>query len=57
MRGANEGKTSSFQCCIKDGSCPTAYAVQTEYANHPKLLYSKGMVVSIWAKGLIKEIR
>ncbi|HEX5155514.1 MAG TPA: QueG-associated DUF1730 domain-containing protein [Parafilimonas sp.] len=26
---------SSFQCCIKDGGRPTAYVVQSEYANHP----------------------
>lgn len=38
---------SSFQCCIKDGSRPTAYAVQTEYANHLKVLYSKDMVLNV----------
>ncbi len=37
---------SSFQCCIKDGSRPTAYAVHTEYANHLKVLYSKDMVLN-----------
>jgi hypothetical protein len=45
---------SSFQCCIKDGSWPTAYAVQTEYANHLKVLYSKDMVLNVQAKGSAK---
>jgi hypothetical protein len=46
---------SSFQCCIKDGSRPTAYAVQTEYANHLKVLYSKDMVLNVQAKGSVKS--
>jgi hypothetical protein len=25
--------------------------MQIRYANHPKVLYSKDMVLSIWAKG------
>lgn len=33
-----KGVDNSFQCCIEDGSRPTAYAVQTEYANHLKVL-------------------
>jgi hypothetical protein len=48
----------SFQCCIKDGSRPTAYVVQTKYANHPalagqalKVLYSKDMVLNVQVKG------
>ena len=41
---------SSFQCCIKDGSRPTAYAVQTEYANHLKVLQSKVAVLNVQAK-------
>lgn len=45
---------SSFQCCIKDDSRSIAHVVQQGCANHLKLLYSKGMVVSIQAKGLIK---
>jgi hypothetical protein len=38
---------SSFQCCIKDDRRSIAYVVQTGYANHLKLLYSKGTVVSV----------
>jgi hypothetical protein len=46
---------SSFQCCIKDGSRPTAYVVQTKYANHLKVLYSKDMVLNVQAKGSAKS--
>ena len=42
-----KGMDNSFECCIKDGSRPTAYAVQTEYANHLKVLCSKGMVLNV----------
>lgn len=45
---------SSFQCCIKDDRRSIAYVVQTGYANHLKLLYSKDMVVNIQAKGPLK---
>jgi hypothetical protein len=45
---------SSFQCCIKDGSRPTAYAVQTGYANHLKVLYSKDMVLNVQEKVFVK---
>src|SRR5665647_522515 len=48
---------SSFQCCIKDGSRSTAYAVQAGYANHLKVLYSKDMVLNVQAKGICKGIR
>ena len=48
---------NSFQCCIKDGSRPTAYVVQTKYANHLKVLYSKDMVLNVQAKGVCKDIR
>ena len=49
---------NSFQCCIKDGSRPTAYVVQTKYANHLKVLCLKGMVLNVQAKGLVlNEIR
>ncbi len=48
---------SSFQCCIEDGSRPTAYAVQTEYANHLKVLCLKGMVLNVQAKGVCQGIR
>jgi hypothetical protein len=50
-----KGIDSSFQCCKKDGSRPTAYAVQTEYANHLKVLYSKDMVLNVQAKGSVKS--
>ena len=43
---------NSFQCCIKDGRRPTAYVVQTKYANHLKVLCSKGMVLNVQAKGV-----
>ncbi len=42
---------SSFQCCIKDGSRSTTYAVQTGYANHLKVLHSKDMVLNVQEKG------
>ena len=42
---------SSFKYCIKDGSRPTAYVVQTKYANHLKVLCSKGMLLNVQAKG------
>jgi hypothetical protein len=48
---------SSFQCCIKDGSRPAAYAVQTGYANHLKELQSKVAVLNVQAKGVCKCIR
>ena len=38
---------------MKDGSRSTAYAVQTEYANHLKVLCSKGMVLNIQVKGYV----
>ena len=48
---------NSCQCCIKDGSRPTAYVVQTKYANHLKVLCLKGMVLNVQAKGVCKDIR
>jgi hypothetical protein len=45
----------SFQCCIKDGRRPTAYAVQTEYANHLKVLQSKVAVLNVQGKGPAKS--
>ena len=47
---------SSFQCCIKDGSRSTTYAVQTEYANHLKVLCSKGMVLNVQEKVSVKAL-
>jgi hypothetical protein len=46
-----------FPCCIKDGSRPTAYAVQTGYANHLKVLWPKATVLNVQAKGVRKDIR
>jgi len=59
MQGVSRMKRmdSSFQCCINDGSRSTAYGVQTEYANHLKMLYSKDMVLNVQAKGVCKDIR
>ena len=48
---------NSFQCCIKDGRRPTAYVVQTKYANHLKVLCLKGMVLNVQGKGVCKGIR
>jgi hypothetical protein len=45
---------SSFQCCIKDGSRPTAYAVQTGYANHLKVLQLKVVVLNVQEKVSVK---
>ena len=42
------------QCWIGDGSWPVAYIMQIRCANHPKVLYSKGMVLSVWAKRCLK---
>jgi hypothetical protein len=47
MCGTDERNDSSFQCCIRDDSRSIAHAVQSECANHLKLLYSKDMVVSV----------
>jgi hypothetical protein len=41
----------SFQCLIRDGSRPAAYVIQLMFANHLKVLYSKGMVLNVQAKG------
>ena len=38
---------------MNDGSRSTAIAIQVEVANHSKLLYSKGMVVSVREKSII----
>ena len=46
---------SSFQCCIRDGSRSAAYAMQLEYANHLKVLCSKGMVLNVQAKGSVRH--
>ena len=46
---------NSFQCCIEDGSRPTAYVVQTKYANHLKVLCSKDTVLNVQAKGSAKR--
>ena len=46
---------SSFQCCIRDGRRPAAYAMQLEYANHLKVLCSKGMVLNVQAKGSVRH--
>jgi hypothetical protein len=47
---------SSFQCCIKDGRRPAAYVIQLRYANHLKVLCSKGMVLNVQAKGSVKTL-
>ncbi len=46
---------SSFQCCIKDGSRSAAYVMQLRYANHLKVLCSKGMVLNVQAKGSVRH--
>ena len=46
----------SFQCCIEDGSRPAAYVIQLGYANHLKVLCSKGMVLNVQAKGSVKTL-
>ena len=40
--------------CINDGSRSTAIAIQVEVANHSKVLYSKGMVLSVREKATYK---
>jgi len=35
---------------------PAAYAIQLEYANHLKVLCSKGMVLNVQAKGSVKTL-
>ncbi|HEX8607152.1 MAG TPA: hypothetical protein VF679_00785, partial [Pedobacter sp.] len=44
-----------WQCWVEDGSRPAAYAKQIGYANHPKVLCSKDMVLSVWAKGVVRH--
>ncbi len=39
-----------LQCWIEDGRRPAAYVMQIRCANHPKVLYSKDMVLNVWAK-------
>src|SRR5256885_4432079 len=46
---------SSFQCCIRDGSRSAAYVMQLRYANHLKVLCSKGMVLNVQAKGSVRH--
>ena len=46
---------SSFQCCIKDGSRSAAYVIQLRFANHLKVLCSKGMVLNVQAKGIVRR--
>jgi hypothetical protein len=48
--------SSSFQCCIRDGSRSAAYVMQLEYANHLKVLCSKGMVLNVQVKGNVKTL-
>jgi hypothetical protein len=38
-------------CCTQDESRPLAIAMQVEIANHPKVLWSKAMVLSVREKG------
>ena len=47
---------SSFQCCIKDGSRSAGYVMQLRYANHLKVLCSKGMVLNVQTKGSVKTL-
>ena len=49
-------KDSSFQCCIKDGRRPAAYAMQLGYANHLKVLCLKGMVLNVQGKGSVETL-
>ena len=50
-----KSNNSSFQCCIRDGSRPAAYVIQLGYANHLKVLCSKGMVLNIQTKGSVRH--
>ena len=40
--------------CINDGSRSTENAMQVEFSNHSKVLYSKDMVLSIREKATFK---
>ena len=40
--------------CIDDGSRSTENAIQVEFSNHSKVLYSKGMVLSVREKVILK---
>ena len=46
----NEKNGQFLSMLNKDGSRPTAYAVQTAFANQLKVLCSKGIVLNIQAK-------
>ena len=40
--------------CINDGSRPTENAIQVEFSNHSKVLYSKDMVLSVREKSTLE---
>ena len=39
-----------FRNCINDGSWSAVHALQQECTNRPKVLCSKGRVLSVWVK-------
>ena len=39
--------------CINDGSRSTENAIQVEFSNHSKMLYSKDMVLSVREKAIL----
>ncbi len=44
-----------FRNCINDGSWPAAHALQRECANRLKVLCSKGKVLSVGVKGVVRH--
>jgi hypothetical protein len=44
-------------CCTQDESRPLAIAIQVEIANHPKVLWSKAMVLSVREKAGQDSVR
>ena len=39
---------------MDDGSWPAAYVMQIKYANHPKVLHSKDVVLNVLGKGAVR---
>ena len=58
MRHARTSKKYKFLedtiNCINDGSRPTENAIQVEFSNHSKVLYSKDMVLSVREKSTLE---
>ena len=43
-----------FRNCMNDDSRSIVHALQHGCTNRPKVLFSKGMVLNVWLKGVVK---